>query len=128
LASRAQRFRFAVEEMERVWSNFETSMVYRSDAMTMLKSSLHWLTALVFGGLGVANPKSLLNNEPLRALLSRNVRFPMIQRNIERGFVDAVAVTAAGYSTSRSVTFFQAGERVVAGIAHVVSACASASI
>ncbi|MEO1326011.1 MAG: patatin-like phospholipase family protein [Pseudomonadota bacterium] len=110
LASRAQRFRFAVEEMERVWSNFETSMVYRSDAMTMLKSSLHWLTALVFGGLGVANPKSLLNNEPLRALLSRNVRFPMIQRNIERGFVDAVAVTAAGYSTSRSVTFFQAGE------------------
>lgn len=107
LASRAQRFRFAVDEMERVWSNFETSMVYRSDPWTMFKSSMHWLAALVFGGLGVANPKSLLDNEPLRALLSRQVRFPMIQRNIERGFLDAVAVTAAGYSTSRSVTFFQ---------------------
>ena len=108
LASRAQRFRFAVAEMERVWANFETRMVFRSDALTMLKTSAHWLAAIVFGGLGVANPKSLLDSEPLRALLSRNVRFPMVQRNLERGFIDAVAVTAAGYSTSRSVTFFQA--------------------
>ena len=110
LASRAQRLRFAVNEMERVWGNFESSMVFRSDALTMLKSSMHWLAALVFGGLGVGNPRSLLNNEPLRALLSRNVRFPMIQSNIDRGFLEAVAVTAAGYGSARSVTFFQANE------------------
>ncbi|MEL7375183.1 MAG: patatin-like phospholipase family protein, partial [Pseudomonadota bacterium] len=36
LASKAQRFHFAVRELERVWGNFETEMVYRADAMTML--------------------------------------------------------------------------------------------
>ncbi|MEL7296730.1 MAG: patatin-like phospholipase family protein [Pseudomonadota bacterium] len=107
LASKAQRFHFAVAELERVWGGFETAAVYRSDGWTMLKSSLHWLTALVFGGLGVSNPKSLLDNAPLRALLSRNVRFPRIQAAIDKGFLDAVAVTAAGYQSSRSVTFFQ---------------------
>ncbi len=110
LASKAQRFHFAVRELERVWGGFETSMVYRTDAKTMLKSSLHWLAAIVFGGLGVRNPRSLLDNAPLRALLSRNVRFPRIQSNIDKGFLDAVAVTAAGYQSSQSVTFFQACE------------------
>lgn len=107
LASKAHRFHFAVRELERVWAGFETSTVYRSDSWTMLKSSLHWLAAIVFGGLGVDNPKSLLNNEPLRALLSRNVRFPLLQSAIDNGHLDAVAVTAAGYRSSRSVTFFQ---------------------
>ncbi|MEM7612526.1 MAG: patatin-like phospholipase family protein [Pseudomonadota bacterium] len=107
LASKAQRFGFAVSELERVWGGFETSMVYRSDALTMLKSSAHWLAAIVFGGLGVRNPRSLLDNAPLRALLSRNVRFPRIQSAIDKGFLDAVAITAAGYRTSRSVTFYQ---------------------
>ncbi|MEN7342234.1 MAG: patatin-like phospholipase family protein [Pseudomonadota bacterium] len=110
LASKAQRFHFAVAELERVWASFETGSVYRSDGLTMFKSSMHWLAALVFGGLGVSNPRSLLDNAPLRALLSRNVRFPRIQAAIDRGFLDAVAVTAAGYGSSRSVTFFQGTE------------------
>ena len=112
LASKAQRFHFAIRELERVSGNFETSMVYRTDARTMLKSSMHWLAAIVFGGLGVRNPRSLLDNAPLRALLSRNVRFPRIQSNIDKGFLDAVAVTAAGYQSSQSVTFFQGCEQV----------------
>ena len=108
LASRSHRFRFAVTDLERVWGNFRTEMVYRADTLTMVKSSLHWLAALVFGGLGVHNPRSLLDNAPLRALLSRNIRFPRIQASIERGDLDAVAITAAGYRSARSVTFFQA--------------------
>ncbi|MEO1594828.1 MAG: patatin-like phospholipase family protein [Pseudomonadota bacterium] len=107
LASKAQRFHFAVRELERVWGNFETEMVYRADAMTMLKTSMHWLAAIVFGGLGVRNPRSLLDNAPLRALLARNIRFQRIRANVERGFVDAVAVTAAGYNSARSVTFYE---------------------
>ncbi|MFK8052944.1 MAG: patatin-like phospholipase family protein [Woeseiaceae bacterium] len=107
LASKAHRFHFAVAELERVWAGFHTASVYRSDSWTMLKSSMHWLAAIVFGGLGVDNPKSLLDNSPLRALLSRNVRFPRIQAAIDNGFLDAVAVTAAGYRSARSVTFFQ---------------------
>ncbi|MDH3419729.1 MAG: patatin-like phospholipase family protein [Gammaproteobacteria bacterium] len=110
LASRASNFNVAVGEMERVWANFEAEQVYRADNWTMLKSSLHWLVALVFGGLGVRNPEFLLDNSPLRGLLERNIDFEHIQRAIDRGYLDALAVTASAYTSSRSVTFFQGAE------------------
>jgi NTE family protein len=56
-------------------------------------------------------PKSLLDNAPLRDLLSRNVRFPRIQDSIDRGYLDAVAVTAAGYGSAKSTAFFQGSDR-----------------
>jgi NTE family protein len=107
LASKARRFCFAVAELERVWANFRSSQVFRTDSLTMLKSSLHWLAAIVFGGLLVGPPKSLLDNAPLRALLSRNIRFPRIQASIDSGSLHAVAVTAASYGSAQSITFFQ---------------------
>jgi NTE family protein len=107
LAGRAANFERAVADMEQVWANFAASQVYRSDNWTMLKTSLHWLGTLVFGGLGGGNPRSLLDNAPLRELLTRNVRFDGIRRAIEQGHLEAIAITASAYSTARSVTFFQ---------------------
>ncbi len=106
LAAKARRFKMAVAELEQVWGNFRCHHVYRTDHLTMLKSSLHWFAAIVSGGL-VGMPRSLLDNSPLRSLLSRNVRFPRIQDAIDRGWLDAVAVTAAGYSSAQSHTFYQ---------------------
>jgi NTE family protein len=109
LASKAHRYRLALAELERVWGNFHCDQVYRTDNATMLKSSLHWMASIVLGGWLVGTPRSLLDNSPLRALLSRNVRFPLIQEAIDKGCLDAVAVTAAGYATARSTSFYQAG-------------------
>jgi NTE family protein len=108
LASKARRFRVAVAELERVWGHFHSKHVFRSDSLTMLKSSLQWFGAIVTGGLLVGTPKSLLDNAPLRSLLSRNIRFPRIQKSIDDGYLHAVAVTAAGYGSARSASFFQA--------------------
>jgi NTE family protein len=110
LASKAQRFRHAVAELEHVWGNFRCHHVYRTDHPTMLKSSLHWMASIVLGGFLVGAPKSLLDNAPLRALLSRNVRFPRIQDAIDRGYLEAVSITAASYSAARSASFFQAAD------------------
>jgi len=107
LAGRAANFERAIADMEYVWANFSASQVYRTDNWTMLKTSLHWLGAAVFGGLGGSNPLSLLDNAPLRELLTENVRFDGIRRAIAQGHLDAVAVTASAYATARSVTFFQ---------------------
>jgi NTE family protein len=108
LATKARHYSVAVDELERVWSHFRSKHVFRTDSWTMFKSSMHWMTALVFGGLIVGAPRSLLDNTPLRSLLSRNVRFPRIQASIDSGYLDAVAVTAASYGSARSMTFFQA--------------------
>jgi NTE family protein len=107
LAGRAAHFERAVAEMEQVWGSFSAGQVYRSDNWTMFKTSAHWLTAAMFGGLGVRNPSSLLDNAPLKRLLQATVRFDGIRRAIEQGHLDAIAVTASAYSTARSVTWFQ---------------------
>lgn len=107
LASRAQHFRAATYELEHVWAHFRSHQVYKTDNLTMLKSSLHWLSSIVLGGWLVGTPTSLLDNAPLRELLSRNMHFPRIQNAIERGSLSAVAVTAAGYGSARSTSFYQ---------------------
>ena len=110
LASKARRLAVAVAELEQVWGNFHCEQVFRTDNLTMLKSSLHWLASIVLGGFLVGMPKSLLDNAPLRALLSRNIRFPRIQDGIDNGCLEAVAITAASYASARSTTFFQASK------------------
>ncbi len=137
LASRAEHFRTALAELEYVWAHFRCHQVYKTDHLTMLKSSLHWMTSMVLGGWLVGAPKSLLDNAPLRELLSRNVHFPRIQQSIERGHLEAVAVTAAGYNSARSKTFFEAvpdlenwdrtrrmGKRTELGLDHLMASIA----
>jgi len=110
LASRARHFRSAVAELERVWGNFHCNQVYKTDHWTMLKSSAHWMASLVLGGWLVGMPTSLLDNAPLRKLLSSNLHFPRIRDAIDDGYLEAVAVTAAGYASARSTSFFEATE------------------
>jgi NTE family protein len=112
LASKARHFRLAVTELERVWGRFYSGQVFRTDSLTMLKSSLHWAAAIVLGGFLVGMPKSLLENSPLRALLSRNIRFPRVQKSIDDGYLHAIAVTAAGYGSARSMSFFQGAPQI----------------
>ena len=57
LATKARRFRLAVTELEQVWSHFKSGQVYRTDDLTMLKSSLHWFAAIILGGFLVGTPK-----------------------------------------------------------------------
>jgi NTE family protein len=108
LATRAHKLRTAVAELERVWAHFRCNHVYKTDHLTMIKSSLRWLTSLVLGGRLIGLPTSLLDNTPLRELLQRNVHFPRIRDAIEAGHLDAIAITAASYASARSTTFFEA--------------------
>jgi len=107
LASRAANFRRAVVALDQVWGAFETNQVFRADNWTLFKSSLHWFAALVLGGLGRYNPRGLLDNSPLRELLEQSVPFARIAQSIDRGLLDALAVTTCAYSSARSVTFVQ---------------------
>lgn len=138
LATRARLFRHGVADLERVWGNFRTEQVFRCDAATMVKTSLHWLLALVLGGLGARNPRSLLDNAPLEELLGRNIRFDAIGHAIGKGYLDALAVTAASYDSARSISFFQGsdgleswarvrrrGKQAELGLAHLMASVAA---
>ena len=56
-----------------------------------------------------SNPISLLDNTPLREMLTRTLDFGRIQENIDTGALYAVSVTASGYSSGQSVSFYQGG-------------------
>jgi NTE family protein len=137
LASRADHFEHGIAEMEHVWANFDASQVYRTDNLSLLKASLRWFGAIATGGVGLRVPGSLLDNAPLGGLLERDVRFPRIAKAIERGHLDALAVTASAYTSSRSVTFFQGqpaiqpwsrvrrvGRAAMIGIEHLMASAA----
>ncbi|MEO1576261.1 MAG: patatin-like phospholipase family protein, partial [Pseudomonadota bacterium] len=110
LANNALKFQKGIEDLTRVWADFRCEQVYRCGALHMLKRSLHWLAALTLGGLGPANPKSLLDNAPLRELLDHYLHFESIAQAIDAGVLDAVAVTASGFGRAKAVSFFQAKE------------------
>ncbi len=112
LASRARFFQGAVGEMELVWRHFRSSHVFKSDAWSLSRNSMHWLFALLTGGMGGHNPLSLLDNSPLRELLNRQIDFQSIQKSIDKGYLDAISVTAAGYSSARSVSFYQGAPNI----------------
>jgi NTE family protein len=107
LAGRAGHFERAIREMEHVWVSFRAEHVYRTDNRALLRTSLHWLAAAMFGVFGVRAPSSLLDNAPLRQLLARDVSFAGIKRSIRRGHLDAIAITASAYTSARSITWFQ---------------------
>lgn len=106
LAAEAHHWRRAVAGLERVWANFHTGQVFHVDPLHMLRSGMHWVLALLSGGLVLSPPKALLDNTPLRELLGRNVDCAGIRRSIVRGHLQAFSLCATSYATGRSVAFF----------------------
>ena len=108
LASEAHIFDHSIVSLIDVWSNFSSNKVYKTDPITMLKTSLHWFLTIISGGVLIPNPTSLLDNQPLRNLLRETIKFPDIQNNIESSSIESLAVTSASYRSRKSCTFFQA--------------------
>ncbi|MFA7399482.1 MAG: patatin-like phospholipase family protein, partial [Sideroxydans sp.] len=69
---------------------------------------------LVFSVLGSnrLNRVSLLDNRPMRTFLERTLPCELIQQNIDDGLVHAVSVTASGYGSGHSVTFYQGAPEI----------------
>lgn len=107
IAVHADRFRVAVGNLERVWRNFQVGQVFRADTPSMLRSGLHWLLAMMSGGWLLPPPRSLFDNSPLRELLSNQFDFEGIRRAIAAGHLDALSISAAGYVSARSVSFYE---------------------
>jgi NTE family protein len=107
LAGNVTRWHQSVTEIEDVWANFRVQQVFRSDAAAMLKAGARWMGSLFTGG-ALGPPKSLLDNSPLRNLLSRVTDFDAVRVNVARGDLRALALCSTSYYTARSVSFFEA--------------------
>jgi NTE family protein len=107
LAVYADDFSRGVGNLLEVWENMHCHHVYRTDVRHIMRSGARWLSAMML--LSRHNPVSLLDSTPLREMLERTLAFERIQDHIDSGALYAVSVTASGYTTGQSVSFFQGG-------------------
>jgi len=108
LASDAAHFRRSVHAIERVWRDFRVHHVFKADALSMLKSGLHWFLAFLTGGWLVQPPHSLFDNAPLWDLLRVHLHFDGIPRSLYKTHLHAIGISATCYADADSVTFFAA--------------------
>jgi NTE family protein len=109
LAVYSEDFGDAVDNLLYIWRNFHAGQVYRADPWGIGKTGARWLLALMLGWAVDRYPKSLLDNSPLRELLTERLDFSRIDRAIQRGALYALSVTASGYTSGDSVAFFEGG-------------------
>jgi NTE family protein len=106
LATSANNFRLAVKKVEYFWNQITVEQVYRASALDLLRSGGALLLSLLNHGYR-QRPLAFLDNAPLRELLSHSIQFRNIQKRIDAGYLDAVAINATGYTSGESVSFFQ---------------------
>lgn len=111
LASQAVHFRTGVRGLERIWGNLAAESIYRTDWSSFAGLIFRWLLASVRKGESHL-AYSLLDNAPLATLLEQVINFKKIQRQLDAGNLFALSITAAGYSSGESVSFFQCAQPV----------------
>lgn len=114
LAVNATNFRKGVQYLSNIWKGFQVGDIYRSDPVGVLGNSIRWLAGLLLSTMGVnkLNRVSLLDNAPLVDLLNKTLPCEKIQENIDAGLLYALSITASGYGSGHSVTFYQGAEDI----------------
>ncbi|MEW6562811.1 MAG: patatin-like phospholipase family protein [Pseudomonadota bacterium] len=109
LAINARHFHQGVQYLLEVWKNFRVSDVYRTDAPGVFANSVRWFAGLLLSGFGIrlGTRESLLDNRPTARLLEQILPCEKIQASIDAGMLHALAITASGYASGESVTFYQ---------------------
>ena len=109
LAVNAQHFRKGVKYLLGIWTNSHVSDIYRSDVLGVLSNSARWISGLVLSLIGInrLHRISLLDNAPLVTFLEQTLPYEKIQENIDAGALHALSITASGYGSGHSVTFYQ---------------------
>jgi NTE family protein len=105
LAAQADDFAGAVENLVAAWQAMHCERIYRTDVAHITRSGARWLASMML--LTRRNPISLLDNTPLRETIGRLLRFEDIQAHIDAERLYAVCVTASGYTSGQSVSFYQ---------------------
>lgn len=115
LSVNMRSFRKGVRHLDRIWKNFHADQVYRTDLLGVFNNTVYWLAGLILSVFGVnkLDQVSLLDNTPLIELLDEIMPCEKIQESIDSGLLRALSITASGYGSGESVTFYQGAEDIV---------------
>lgn len=107
IAAHKGNFKSAVNSLAHVWGNLDIGQVYLHGWWDLFKGLGLLGLSLFNEGIGTRRPLSLLDNAPLWNLLGSVIHFENIAPAIVSGKLHAVSVSATGYTSGHSVSFFQ---------------------
>ncbi len=107
LAAHPAGFHQAAIDLAATWRSLEMEQVFKTGWISLMGGPVKVALSLFNDGIGRKKPLGLLDNSPLREFLSSVIPFHNIQSKIDAGLLEALSVTALGYNSGESVTFFQ---------------------
>lgn len=113
LASHHGSFLQSVNELSHLWGDLTVDNVFRVDTRSLTLNVVRWLRQLGTGGTGKkSEPRGLVDTTPLNRYLSEVLHavdgeLTGIQYNLERGRLEALAISTSSYTTGNSVTWLQ---------------------
>jgi NTE family protein len=112
LAAHPGTFKESVNSLASMWRGLSVSDVYLNGWTDILKGMSLVGLSLFNQGIGRQRPLSLLDNSPLWDLLGSRIPFHNIQKAIDAEKLLAVSISAMGYSSGHTVSFFQGHESI----------------
>lgn len=113
LAAHAGLLPEATRALCETWARLKVEDIFRADPPSLSKLFTRWAARLVSGGSAMApNVRGLVDTQPLYATIQRasptvDGEIIGIERNLERGRLKAIALTALNYSTGQTITWVQ---------------------
>ncbi len=114
LASHRGSFDESTEALVRLWLSLSPEQVYRVDARSLLNNVIRSGYGLMAGDPGERErARGMVDTRPLREFLERTLErdadgaLPGIRHNLERGTLDAVALSATSYTSGHSITWVE---------------------
>jgi NTE family protein len=105
----------AADDLIALWLALSPERVYDLRPTPLLRNAFGWGARLMSGGMGTGREplRGMVNTEPLRHYLNvvltcaPDGSLPGIARNLDRGTLKAVALSATSYTTGQSVTWIE---------------------
>ncbi len=107
LAAHPGTFHRSAHDLASTWRSLEIEQVFKTDFRSLAGGGAKVLCSFFQEGSRGQKPIALFDNSPLRTLLSEVINFSNIQKKINRGLLEALSITALGYNSGESVSFFQ---------------------
>ncbi len=107
LAAHPGNFGEAAENLHNIWSNISIERIFKPGWFDLMRGMGSIGFSFFNQGIGRRKAVALLDNSPLREFLSDKIEFDNIDKSIENGSLEAVCVTAMGYTSGESVSFYQ---------------------
>lgn len=114
LAGYPGNFDDAIEDLAQAWLSLTPDRVFRLDSLSLIKNIGSWLIRLLSGKQSKrVTAKGLVDSKPLREYLLHHLQTAQdgtiegIQKKLEDGMLEAVAISTTNYLTGQTITWTQ---------------------